>query len=112
MTDETATETITRKAPLASDFGRDMARRYFPAEKINELPYYERGPNAGRQKGWITWTREKRADGLPGRYVSIKIEIYYNVYLELDADEIAAIQAAAQESENAATPDGEKDQKA
>jgi hypothetical protein len=51
----------TKVAELASDFGRDLATRWFSAEIVASLPTYVRGSKAGLPKGWLIW--EKAVSG-------------------------------------------------
>jgi hypothetical protein len=83
----------TKSAPLASDFGRDFAVRWFGRDIVDSLPHYVRGAKKGQPKGWIVWTRCTRggwvnewSDGdggygghvaRPGDYDSVIIEINF-----------------------------------
>lgn len=49
----------TRRAPLHSDFGEQLARKWFGGE-IDKLPRYVRGANKGKLKGWLTWVTATR----------------------------------------------------
>lgn len=55
-----------RDAPLASDFGAEFARSYFPAELLDTLPRYVRGPKKGKIKGSIEWKRCTRGGWVAG----------------------------------------------
>lgn len=50
-------EFVFRDAPLSSDFGLSFARSYFPAELLDSLPRYVRGPKTGKLKGSVEWER-------------------------------------------------------
>lgn len=62
-----------RDAPLSSDFGVEFARSYFPAELLDTLPRYVRGPKKGKLKGSVEWQRCTRGGwvrrGTNGGYV-------------------------------------------
>lgn len=49
-----------REAWLGSDFGLELARRYFTEEQIASLPRYSRGKNKGKIKGIIRWKKVER----------------------------------------------------
>lgn len=52
--------TITRSANLRTEFGDDLARKWFGDEAIDALPEITRGKNKGRRKGSIEWTKIER----------------------------------------------------
>ena len=47
----------TREAWLSSDFGEQMARRYFGDEAVDSMPRYVRGKHKGLLKGQIQWRK-------------------------------------------------------
>jgi len=47
----------SRSAWLSTDFGRDMAIRYFGDSVVNEIPRYVRGKRKGLLKGQIEWRK-------------------------------------------------------
>lgn len=47
----------SRTAYLSTDFGEDIARKWFGDESIDSLPRYVRGPRKGKIKGAVTWTK-------------------------------------------------------
>ena len=47
----------TREAWLSSDFGEQMARRYFGDEAVDSMPRYVRGKRKGLLKGQIQWRK-------------------------------------------------------
>ena len=42
---------VTKKAPLAGEFGEKFARRIFGDDDVDDLPVYVRGPKKGQKKG-------------------------------------------------------------
>lgn len=46
-----------RSAFLWTDFGLQMAQRYFTPEELAKLPRFVRGKRAGHIKGQITWCK-------------------------------------------------------
>ena len=49
-----------RSANLSSDFGNELARKWFSDEMVDALPKITRGKNKGKTKGVITWVKCKR----------------------------------------------------
>jgi hypothetical protein len=47
--------TRLRSADLASDFGRDLAVRWFGEEALASLPVLKAGPRKGKPKGFVLW---------------------------------------------------------
>ena len=47
----------TREAWLSSDFGEQMARRFFGDEAVDSMPRYVRGKRKGLLKGQIQWRK-------------------------------------------------------
>lgn len=57
------------RAYLSSDFGENMARRYFGDELIDSLPRYVRGKRKGLIKGSIWWKKVEKGGWVKtGRY--------------------------------------------
>lgn len=50
----------TRTAFLFTDFGMEMAARYFPNEVLEALPRYKRGKHIGKPKGMLHWAKVDR----------------------------------------------------
>ena len=50
----------TRNAWLSSEFGEQMARRYFGDEAVDNMPRYARGKRKGLLKGQIEWRKVER----------------------------------------------------
>ena len=46
-----------RSARLATDFGEQLARKWFGDEALESLPRYVRGQNKGKLKGYLKWTK-------------------------------------------------------
>jgi hypothetical protein len=49
-----------RTAYLSTDFGEEIARKWFGDESVDSLPRYTRGPRKGRIKGAVTWSKVVR----------------------------------------------------
>lgn len=47
----------TKSAEIASDFGADLALRWFGPEIVDSLPRYVRGAKGGKPKGWNVWDK-------------------------------------------------------
>ena len=45
------------KSYLSTEFGENLARKYFDDEVINDLPKYVKGKRKGKIKGSITWSK-------------------------------------------------------
>ena len=45
---------------LSSDFGEEIARRWFGDETVDSLPRFVRGPRKGKIKGAVTWSKVVR----------------------------------------------------
>lgn len=58
----------TREARLSSDFGEEMARKWFGDEVVDALPKYVRGKSAGKPKGFYVWTKVVRGGWVRGSY--------------------------------------------
>ena len=46
-----------RSAFLSTDFGEEIARKWFGDEAVDALPRYVRGPRKGKIKGAVTWSK-------------------------------------------------------
>lgn len=46
-----------RYARLATDFGEELARKWFGNEVVDNIPRYVRGQNKGKLKGYVKWTK-------------------------------------------------------
>ena len=46
-----------KTASLASDFGFDLAVKWFGKETIDALPKFKRGKKVGKAKGTILWKK-------------------------------------------------------
>lgn len=46
-----------RSAYLSTDFGEEIARKWFGDESVDSLPRYTRGPRKGKIKGAVTWSK-------------------------------------------------------
>jgi len=44
-------------APIASEFGENLARKWFGDDVVDSLPKYVQGPKKGQVKGWLKWTK-------------------------------------------------------
>jgi hypothetical protein len=64
----TYAQTQQRYADLATDFGLDLATRWFGAEAIASLPVRASGKNKGKPKGVLNWLTTTTAGYCP--YVS------------------------------------------
>lgn len=49
-----------RQSYLSTDFGEELARKWFGDESIDALPRFTRGPRKGKIKGVITWSKVVR----------------------------------------------------
>lgn len=58
----------TRSAQLSTDFGLEMATKWFGQEVVDSLPKYVRGKNKGKPKGFYEWTKVTRGGWVPDRY--------------------------------------------
>ena len=67
----------TRDAWLSSEFGENMARRYFGDKAVDNMPRYVRGKRKGLLKGQIQWRKVER-----GGWVSDKSAINGRGYVE------------------------------
>jgi hypothetical protein len=47
----------TNVAPIASEFGENLARKWFGDDVVDEMPRYVRGDKKGQFKGWLKWTK-------------------------------------------------------
>ena len=47
----------TKSTPIASEFGENLARKWFGDEVVDRLPRYVKGQKAGQIKGWLKWTK-------------------------------------------------------
>lgn len=56
----------TRSAALDTDFGEEMARKWFGDDVVDALPKYIRGKRAGRPKGFYVWTKVVRGGWVRG----------------------------------------------
>lgn len=48
---------VSRFASLSTDFGEQMARKYFGDEVVDKLPRYVRGAKKGKFKGELSWKK-------------------------------------------------------
>jgi hypothetical protein len=55
-----------RTAYLSSEFGEELARKWFGDESVDSLPRYSRGPRKGQLKGAITWSKVIRGGWVRG----------------------------------------------
>jgi hypothetical protein len=55
-----------RDAYLSTDFGEEIARKWFGDESVDALPRYVRGPRKGKIKGAVTWTKVLRGGWVRG----------------------------------------------
>jgi len=46
-----------RSAKLSTDFGEELARKWFGDEALESLPRYVRGQSKGKPKGFLKWTK-------------------------------------------------------
>lgn len=44
-------------APIASEFGENLARKWFGDDAVDALPIYVKGEKKGQKKGWLTWEK-------------------------------------------------------
>jgi len=58
---------INNRARLSSEFGENLARRYFGDSFIDSLPRYVRGDKKGLIKGYVDWEKCTKG-GWVGRY--------------------------------------------
>lgn len=49
-----------RTAHLSTDFGEEIARKWFGNESVDSLPRYTRGPRKGKIKGVVSWSKVTR----------------------------------------------------
>ena len=56
---------------LSSEFGENMARKYFGDEAVDEMPRYVRGKRKGLLKGQIQWRKVERG-GWVSREVGVE----------------------------------------
>jgi len=47
----------TKSTPIASEFGENLARKWFGDEVVDRLPRYVKGEKAGQIKGWLKWKK-------------------------------------------------------
>jgi len=87
-------QTSENHAYLSTDFGEEMARRYFGDEIVDEMPRYVRGKRKGQLKGQICWTKVTRGgwvktgayDGEAGHgcgYVERRVGKVIEVHLQI-----------------------------
>jgi hypothetical protein len=50
----------SRTAYLSTDFGEEIARKWFGDESVDSLPRYTRGPRKGKIKGAVAWSKVVR----------------------------------------------------
>jgi hypothetical protein len=50
----------SRTAYLSTDFGEEIARKWFGDEVVDSLPRFARGPRKGKIKGAVTWSKVVR----------------------------------------------------
>lgn len=63
----------TRSAFLSTDFGEELARKWFGDESVDSLPRYTRGPRKDKIKGAITWTKVLRGGWIRGGGVENRV---------------------------------------
>lgn len=63
-----------RSAKLSSDFGNELARKWFSDEMVDALPKLTRGKNKGKTKGFLTWVNVEQG----GWYRGNRIPHYEN----------------------------------
>ena len=84
-----------RTANISSDFGYEMAVKWFGQEAVDSLPEYVRGPKKGKKKGVYAWTKVARGgwvsleagDGYVEnrRGATVKREIYLDGILQFES---------------------------
>ena len=47
----------TKTTPIASEFGEELARKWFGDDVVDGLPRYVKGEKAGQIKGWLKWNK-------------------------------------------------------
>lgn len=76
----------TREAWLSSEFGEQMARRYFGDEAVDGMPRYVRGNRKGLLKGQIQWRKVES-----GGWVSDQSAINGRGYVENRRGKVIAV---------------------
>lgn len=56
----------SRTAYLSTDFGEEIARKWFGNESVDSLPRYTRGPRKGKIKGVVSWSKVVRGGWVSG----------------------------------------------
>ena len=49
----TTAKFATKSTPIASEFGEELARKWFGDDVVDSLPRYVKGEKAGQIKGWL-----------------------------------------------------------
>ena len=77
-----------RDAYLSTDFGEEIARKWFGDESVDALPRYVRGPRKGKIKGAVTWTKVLRGGWVRGGgYVESRVgHIFERKLHEISSD--------------------------
>lgn len=78
----------TRVSYLSTDFGEEIARKWFGDETVDSLPRYSRGPRKGKIKGAVSWSKVARggwvstgretANGSYSGYVETRVGHIFN----------------------------------
>jgi hypothetical protein len=87
----------SRSAFLSTDFGEEIARKWFGDESVNALPRYTRGPRKGKIKGAVTWSKiirggwvrtgRETASGSASGYVETRVGMIFDRKLhEINSD--------------------------
>ena len=53
----TTAKFATKSTPIASEFGEELARKWFGDDVVDSLPRYVKGEKAGQIKGWLKWNK-------------------------------------------------------
>lgn len=57
-----------RTAYLSTEFGEEIARKWFGNESVDSLPRYTRGPRKGKIKGVVSWSKVLRGGWVRSEY--------------------------------------------
>lgn len=97
-------------APINSEFGEKLARKWFGDDVVDSLPEYVKGPKKGQKKGWLTWEKaisggwvykQLRGDGFHSAdaYVARPNHIR-NKAIEIDHEVVCSITGAVEDDLN------------
>lgn len=53
----TYAQTEVKYARLATEFGEQLARKWFGDDVVDQMPLYVRGKNKGKPKGYLKWKK-------------------------------------------------------